>query len=395
MGAVEPFFPLLAVCARAQTHPAQATLLRKHAQALQQWDGLPDRAEAHGLVPLLYNHLQAAGIAIPPTIKQQLQGYYMQHAHATRVRTQVLSDILTCFQAAGIDVLVLKGAALAHLVYPQPVLRPMRDIDILVRAEEVYRAYALLPSIGFTPPQGATQTRRVFFVAFYDLDDQDLRVWGFWKYRSRILATTSFTSARFNVSKPVPLQPGRYYHIYNRGNNRENLFLEERNYRHFLKLYGRYVAPVANTYAYCLLKNHFHVLVRIKMVAEQGQTGKILNPSQQLGNLFNAYSKAINKAYRRSGSLFEHPFERIEVTSEQYLLRLIIYIHHNPQKHGLIADFRDWPYSSYQALCSTRPTGLRRDDVIAWFGGPAQLAAAHGYSGDDPQFAALRLEGFD
>src|SRR5262245_38151271 len=135
MGAVEPFFPLLAVCARAQAHPAQAALLREQAQALQQWDALPAQAEAHGLVPLVYTHLQAAGIAVPPAIKQQLLGYYMQHAHATRVRTQVLSDILTCYQAARIDALVLKGAALAHMVYPQPVLRPMRDIDILVRAE--------------------------------------------------------------------------------------------------------------------------------------------------------------------------------------------------------------------------------------------------------------------
>jgi hypothetical protein len=51
---------------------------------------------------------------------------------------------------------VLKGAALAHLVYPEPLLRPMRDIDILVRAEEVYRGYALLPQIGFTPPPART-----------------------------------------------------------------------------------------------------------------------------------------------------------------------------------------------------------------------------------------------
>jgi hypothetical protein len=113
----------------------------------------PPKSEAHGLVPLLYSHLQTAGIAIPPAIKAEILGYYMQHAHATRVRTQVLTDILTCFQKAGIDVLV-KGAALAHLVYPQPVLRPMRDLDILVRAEDAYRAYALLPEIGFTLPLG-------------------------------------------------------------------------------------------------------------------------------------------------------------------------------------------------------------------------------------------------
>ena len=197
------------------------------------------------------------------------------------------------------------------------------------------------------------------------------------------------------MSKPVPLQPGRYYHIYNRGNNRENLFLEERNYHHFLKLYARYVAPVADTYAYCLLKNHFHALVRIKALAERDQPGKALNPSQQFGNLFNAYSKAINKAYGRTGSLFEHPFERKEVISEQHLLRLITYIHRNPQKHGLIADFRAWPYSSYHALCSTQPTRLRRDAVLAWFGGPSQLVAAHRRPNDDPRFAARDLEDFD
>lgn len=70
----------------------------------------------------MYRHLQAAGVDVPPAIHQQ-----------------------------GSDELVLKGAAMAHLVYPQPVLRPMRDLDLLVRAEEVYRAYALLPEIGAEP----------------------------------------------------------------------------------------------------------------------------------------------------------------------------------------------------------------------------------------------------
>ncbi len=61
-----------------------------------------------------------------------------------------------------------------------------------------------------------------------------------------------------------PLQPGVYYHIYNRGNNGENLFKEERNYTYFLTLYEKYITPIAFTYAYCLLINHFHILVRIK-----------------------------------------------------------------------------------------------------------------------------------
>ena len=66
------------------------------------------------------------------------------------------------------------------------------------------------------------------------------------------------------MSKITPLQYGQYYHIYNRGNNRENIFIEERNYRYFLQLYAKHVAPVADTYAYCLLRNHFRLLVRIK-----------------------------------------------------------------------------------------------------------------------------------
>ncbi|MBE9507489.1 MAG: hypothetical protein IMY86_05515, partial [Chloroflexi bacterium] len=85
------------------------------------------------------------------------------------------------------------------------------------------------------------------------------------------------------MSKPVPLQYGGYYHIYNRGNNREDIFVEERNYLHFLRLYAKYIGPVADTYAYCLLRNHFHFLVRIKTVGEQetlgvSETPRVLKP---------------------------------------------------------------------------------------------------------------------
>ena len=184
------------------------------------------------------------------------------------------------------------------------------------------------------------------------------------------------------MSKPTPLRYGEYYHIYNRGNNRENIFIEERNYPHFLKLYAKYVEPIADTYAYCLLRNHFHVLVRIKTEEEQktlgvSKTPRVSNPGQQFGNLFNAYAKAINKAYDRTGSLFEHPFGRVEVTSNAHLIWLVIYIHQNPHKHGFVDDFRTWPYSSYQTFLSTRPTRLKRGDVLAWFDGAHGFETSH------------------
>ena len=159
-----------------------------------------------------------------------------------------------------------------------------------------------------------------------------------------------------------PLKPNSYYHIFNRGNNGENLFRQEENYRYFLQLYAKYIVPIADTFAYCLLPNHFHLLVHIKDLATDPK------PSQQFSNLFNAYTKAVNKRYQRHGTLFERPFKRIPITSERYFTQLVTYIHQNPQRHGLISDFRQWPYSSYSTLFSDKPTLLNQDGVLNWFG---------------------------
>ena len=209
------------------------------------------------------------------------------------------------------------------------------------------------------------------------------------------------------MPSPRPLENGQYWHIYNRGNNRDNIFFAERNYRYFLKLYAKYFEPVADTYAYCLLPNHFHFLVRTKTVEEQKAHDETLgvfetprvwepkNPSQQLGSLFNAYAKAINKRCQRTGSLSEHPFGRVPVASDAHFVYLIAYIHQNPQKHGLADDFPLWPYSSYHALTSTKPTRLKRDDVLAWFGGPAELQASHRLEIRESQIAPLVPDDLD
>ena len=209
------------------------------------------------------------------------------------------------------------------------------------------------------------------------------------------------------MTSPSPLEYGQYYHIYNRGNNGENLFFQERNYHHFLKLYARHVVPVADTHAYCLLRNHFHVLVRIKTVEEQEQILRVLEtlrvsdaftpkkPSQQFGNLFNAYAKAINRSHHRNGSLFQRPFGRIEVTSDAYFAWLVVYIHHNPKKHGFVDDFRDWPYSSYHAHLSDKPTRLQRDEVLGWFDGAQGFTAAHQQEVDRHLLEPLIADDFD
>lgn len=185
----------------------------------------------------------------------------------------------------------------------------------------------------------------------------------------------------------TPLRCGKYYHIFNRGNNREDIFIEDRNYRYFLKLYARHIVPVADTYAYCLLRNHFHFLVRIKDLPDFPGPSRAKKPSQHFSNLFNAYAKAFNVAYDRTGALFQRPFGRIEIASDAYFVQVVVYIHHNPQKHGFVEDFRTWPYSSYRTLLSARPTRLRRDDVLAWFQGVEHFEDLHRYEVDEQKIA--------
>jgi REP element-mobilizing transposase RayT len=197
------------------------------------------------------------------------------------------------------------------------------------------------------------------------------------------------------MTSPSAIQFGLYYHIYNRGNNLENIFRQERNYEFFLQKYNQHITPVAETYAYCLLKNHFHLLVRIKHQDELNTTLQNKRPGQVFGNFFNAYAKAFNKLYQRSGSLFQNPFGRVEVTSDRQLFQLVIYIHQNPQRHGFVDDFRDWPYSSYQALQSGQPTWLKSDEVIDWFDSRRNLELAHITKVKETQLEHLVPDEFD
>jgi REP element-mobilizing transposase RayT len=200
------------------------------------------------------------------------------------------------------------------------------------------------------------------------------------------------------MPSPSPLKYGAYYHIYNRGINGESIFIENQNYRFFIDRYAKYIEPVASTYVYCLMGNHFHLLIKTKTKAEQRETlphlksRKILEPSRQFAHLFNSYAKAFNQLYERTGSLFEHPFHRIEVKTDENFIRLVTYIHQNPQRHGFVDHFPDWPFSSYHAILSQRPTRVQRAAVLEWFGGQAAFLDSHGVDVSLPSITSLVLE---
>lgn len=130
-----------------------------------------------------------------------------------------------------------------------------------------------------------------------------------------------------------PFLPSATYHVYNHANGADDLFRETDNYRYFLEKYKKYILPIADTLAYCLMKNHFHLMVRIKdeeCLMEQDLTGfENLSGlvSLQFSRLFNSYSKAFNKKYNRIGGLFNRPVKRKQIIDDHYFTQLIIYIH--------------------------------------------------------------------
>ncbi len=167
----------------------------------------------------------------------------------------------------------------------------------------------------------------------------------------------------------VPIEYGKFYHIYNRGVNGETLFHNDDNYRYFLKLYAKHMEPVIDTFAWCLLKNHFHLLVRVKTENKILESGDVLppHPSKPLSNLFNAYAQTINRRYQRTGPLFEKPFERKLIDNERYFQTVVCYIHTNPVHHHFVKSLHEYAWTSYHTVLSGKETKLKRKDVIAWF----------------------------
>ena len=114
--------------------------------------------------------------------------------------------------------------------------------------------------------------------------------------------------------------------------------------------------------------------------------------SNQFAKLFNGYSQAINKANKRTGGLFEEPFRRIAVDSEEYFTRLVWYIHHNPRKHNFVTDFRDYPHSSYYSILKLAPTRLQREYVLKWFGNSKEFETFHQLQIDEKEIEHLIIE---
>ena len=168
----------------------------------------------------------------------------------------------------------------------------------------------------------------------------------------------------------IPLEPDKFYHIYNRANGNERIFLDTGNYEFFLRKYQQHIESIAETYCYCLVPNYFHLLVKIKSLKEikgggfEKSENAGLYCSKKFSNFFSSYAQAFNKQQNRTGRLFQKQFKRKNIDSEKYLYQLIHYIHNNPIAANLVEDLAEWKFSSFQILVSDKPTFLERKKVL-------------------------------
>ena len=144
-------------------------------------------------------------------------------------------------------------------------------------------------------------------------------------------------------TRSIQFQPGTIYHVYNRGNNRQKIFLSEENYRFFLRRLHHYFSrSKIELLAYCLMPNHFHLVIRILQETDFPNVMRSFSTS---------YVKAFHKRYGTSGHLYQGNYQAKEFTEEGALAAVIPYVHLNPWTAGLVGRPEDWPHSDCRRWC--------------------------------------------
>jgi REP element-mobilizing transposase RayT len=143
--------------------------------------------------------------------------------------------------------------------------------------------------------------------------------------------------------------PNNFYHIYNRGNGKQQIFFKRDNYLYFLRKIRKGLTPHFDFLAYCLMPNHFHFLAMSKITINNE------NIIKSLAHLLSSYTQAINKQENKSGTLFQRRTKAKAINQESnYLFNCVNYIHQNPVVAGLVKKIEDWEFSSFRDYIGIR-----------------------------------------
>lgn len=182
----------------------------------------------------------------------------------------------------------------------------------------------------------------------------------------------------------IPFVNGEFYHIYTRGLDKQNTFLDQKDHSHFLEALFYYLIqnpkPKFSTYrqskifpidpskrivdivCYCLMPNHFHLLV--KQLQEGGIT-------ELMRKLLLSATKYRNTKYSHQGSLFQVPFKAVHIETDEQLIHVSRYIHLNPLVSLLVKDLKFYPWSSYlDYIGMPNNTLIKKEEILNFFKSP-------------------------
>ena len=170
------------------------------------------------------------------------------------------------------------------------------------------------------------------------------------------------------MSRPLRLEfAGALYHLTARGNAREQIFADDEDRLRFLSILAATVARLSwLCHAYCLMDNHYHLLI------ETPTAGL----SQGMRQINSTYTQSYNRRHGRVGHVLQGRFKSILVERDSYLLELCRYIVLNPVRAGMVKESGQYRWSSFRATAGKEvaPTWLSVDAVLSQFG--RQRAAA-------------------
>jgi len=182
----------------------------------------------------------------------------------------------------------------------------------------------------------------------------------------------------------IPFRSNHFYHIYNRGINQDLIFFSPDNYHYFQRLLRRNIRRYnIAVVAYCLLPNHYHLLLRPR---------KDNNLSQFMNSLFGSYTQAVNKQQGRLGPLFQGRFHAILVDKEEYLIHLARYIHLNPVISELSNAAHEWPFSNYVDVVAHRGGDFKDTTLV-----PERFSSGEEYQKfvEDHSYDRSEIEGLE
>lgn len=149
--------------------------------------------------------------------------------------------------------------------------------------------------------------------------------------------------------RSIQFIPDNFYHVYNRGNNGQSVFLEKENYRFFHEKIKQYFNNKVELISHCLMPSHYHLIVYLPIT---------IDFSNVMRSIMTSFVKSYNRWHRRTGHLFEDDYQAILIKGDEQLIHTCRYIHINPVVAGLASKPEDWAYSDYRTWIGESDEGI-------------------------------------